>query len=273
MPVAQALYWSAAITLLVVGTILWIRALTGGGAQRWLDTSPRLPAWTIGWGDFLLLPFFALVLLVFVGQGIVWACGIESTTPPSARALLAAGYAMGIALTGAALLFRLLPTGHPGESRESPLRCIGTGLIGLVYFMPVCTLLALCWSELLRALNVPADVQDVVRIIRETKSPFMLAQWFLVVALLAPIGEELVFRAGLFRFLANRMRPAFAAAISAALFAAIHWNLQASFPLFVLGLTLAHVYHRSGRIVAAIALHAAFNLNTLLSIVSGVATP
>jgi hypothetical protein len=100
----------------------------------------------------------------------------------------------------------------------------------------------------------------------------MLAQWFFVVGILAPIGEELVFRAGLFRFLANRMRPALAAAISAALFAAVHWNIQASLPLFVLGLTLAHVYHRSGRIIAAIVLHAAFNLNTLLSIVSGAVT-
>lgn len=272
MPVAQALYWSAAITLLVVGTVLWIRALVGGGAQRWLDAGPRLPAWPIGWGDFLLLPFFALVLLVFIGQGIAWLGGIESTTPPNASALLGAGYAMGIALTGAALLFRLLPTGHPGESHESTLRCIGTGLLALVYFMPVCTLLALGWSASLRALGLPAEVQDAIRIIRETESPLMLAQWFFVVGILAPIGEELVFRAGLFRFLANRMRPALAAAISATLFAAVHWNIQASLPLFVLGLTLAHVYHRSGRIIAAIVLHAAFNLNTLFSIVSGAVT-
>lgn len=272
MPVAQALYWSAAITLLIVGTVLWIRALVGGGAQRWLDGSPRLPAWTIGWGDFLLLPFFTVVLLVFVTQGISWLARVETTRPPSGTALLAAGYAMGLALTAAALLFRLLPTGHPGEGRESLLRSAGIGALGLVYFMPVCALLAFGWSALIRALGLPTDVQDAVRVIAATESPWMLAQWFFVVAVLAPVGEELVFRAGLFRFLANRMRPAFAAAVSAALFAAMHWNLQAALPLFALGLALAHVYHRSGRILAAIVLHAAFNLNTLLSIISGVAT-
>jgi membrane protease YdiL (CAAX protease family) len=272
MTVPQALYSSAAVTLLIVGTILWIRALIGGGAQRWLDASPRLPAWTIGWGDFLLLPFFALILLIFLLQGAAWIVGVEPNTQPSAEALLAGSYAIGIALTGAAVLFRLLPTGHPGEAREGALRSVRTGLMGLVYFMPVGTVLALGWTALLRALDLPVDVQDAVRIIRETKSPVMLVQWFFVVVILAPIGEELIFRAGIFRFLANRMRPALAAVISAALFAAMHPNLPALLPLFALGLALAHVYHRSGRIIAAIVLHAAFNLNTLLSILSGAVT-
>lgn len=272
MPVSQALYYSAMVTLLVVGVVLSVRALVRGEAQQWLEGGAKLPRWSISWGDFLLLPFFALLLLLFISQGIAWLAGVENTSPPTAKALLAGAYGMGIALTGAALLFRLLPTGHPGEGRESLLRSIRSGLLGFVYFLPACTLLALGWSSAIKALGLPDDVQDVVSIIRGTNDPLMLAQWFLVVVILAPIGEELIFRAGLFRFLANRMRPGLAAAISAALFATIHWNLQASLPLFALGLTLAAVYQRSGRIIAAIVLHAAFNLNTLLALFSGAAS-
>lgn len=269
MPVTEALFRSAQLTLLIVGLVLWVRALAQGKAQRWLEGGPRLPAWSIAWGDFLLLPFFALVLLVFVGQGIHWIAGVEAGHPPTARALLAAGYGTGIALIGAALLFRLLPTGHPGEGRDTLMRCVVAGLTGLVYFLPVGFLIALGWTATLKALGLPHEVQEVVSIIRDTRSPVMLAQWFLVVVVLAPIGEELVFRAGLFRFLANRMRPGFAAVVSAALFAAMHPNLQASLPLFALGIALALVYHRSGRIITAIVLHAAFNLNTLLGLLSG----
>ncbi len=271
MPVREALYNSAALTLLIVGVVLWIRALVRGDAQRWLESPSRLPAWSIPWGDFLLLPFIALVLLIFVPAGLFWVTGLKVETPRTAAMVLLSGYGMGLALIGAAALFRLLPCGHPGESRESTLRCIASGLLGLVYFVPPCALLVFAWTALIRALGWPAEVQEVVLIIRGTTDTAMLLQWIIVVAVLAPLGEELVFRAGLFRFLANRMNPALAAAISAALFAALHWNLQASLPLFVLGLVLAAVYHKTGRILTAIVLHAAFNLNTLLAIFSGAA--
>ena len=269
MPPAKAFYISAEATLLIVGTVLWVRALFFGHAQRWVESPARLPAWPIGWADFLLLPFITLVFLLFLPQGILWLAGLEITDPPTGHVLLISGYGMSLALTLAALLFRLLPGAHPGESRQAPLRCIQAGFMGLVYFLPGCTLLALGWNFALDSLGLPRAIQDVVEIIRTTGNPWVLAQWILVVALLAPIGEELVFRAGLFRFLANRMPPSVAAAISAALFAALHWNLQASLPLFALGLVLAAVYHKTGRILTSITLHAAFKLNTLLALIMG----
>jgi len=270
MPVTQALYWSATITLLVVGLVLWVRALVGGGAQRWLDASPRLPAWPIGWGDFLLLPFFVVVLLVFAVSGMSWLVGADQVQANTSRLLLASAASMGIALTLAAGAFRLLPVGRPGESREGVLRCIGTGLLALLYFMPVGVGLRLAWVFLLERIGLPADLQDVVGVIAGESDPLMLVLWFVVVVGLAPLGEELVFRAGVFRFLSNRMRPGLAMAISAALFAGIHLNLQASLPLFAFGVALAQVYHKTGRIITSIVLHAAFNLTTMLAIVSGV---
>lgn len=269
MPAAKAFYASAQATLLIVGTILWIRALILGHAQRWIESPPRLPPWPASWGDFLLLPFITLVLMLFIPQGILWLSGIAIVSPATESMLLASGYGIGVALTAAALLFRQLPCGRPGESRESLLRCVRLGLLGLVYFLPVCTLVVLGWNYLLEVLKLPHELQDVVAIIRGTKGWFMVAQWLFVVAILAPVGEELIFRAGLFRFLANRTGTGPASVVSAALFATLHWNLQASLPLFLLGLVLAAVYQKSGRIITSIVLHAAFNLNTMLALFSG----
>lgn len=269
MPVGEALYNSAQLTMLIVGIVLWARALLSGRAQRWLESPARLPTWSISIGDFLLLPFIAVVLLMFVPQGLLWLTGVTVSDPPSAEAMLIGGYGMGIALIGSALMFRMLPAGHPGEGHDAPIRAVGAGLMALLYFMPVCLLLAFGWTKLLEALHVPFELQDVVLIIRDTENPALLVQWFLVVAVLAPVGEELVFRAGVFRFLSNRMPSFLAAVLSAALFALIHWSAQAAVPLFALGIALAFVYHKSGRLLAAIVLHASFNLNTLLGLLSG----
>jgi hypothetical protein len=86
----------------------------------------------------------------------------------------------------------------------------------------------------------------------------------------APVSEELVFRAGLFRFLRSRAPRWVAFAVSAGLFALLHGNWVSSLPLFVLGLLFAAAYERTGRVAVPMLAHAFFNLNTLLLVLSGV---
>lgn len=269
MPVGEALYHSASTTVLIVGVVLWIRALVHGRVQPWLDAPARLPAWPIGWADFLLLPFIVLLLLMFLPYGFARLVGVEPGGAITAAAVMAGGFGFGAAFIGGTLVFRLHPAGRPGEGSTPLLRSAGNGALALVYFLPACTALLLLWTWLLDTAGVPHEVQDLVFVIRDASTPATIPLWLLLVVVMAPVGEELVFRGGIFRFLANRMRPGAAAAISAALFAAVHWNLHSSLPLFALGLALAAVYQRTGRLLAPIVLHAAFNLNTLLGIWSG----
>jgi len=269
MPLGETLYRASQIGLLLLGSILWIRALLGGRVAQWLRQPSRLPAWSISLGDFLLLPFCSLVLLLLVPAGLAWLVGVKPSVEPSGTAALVASYGMGLSLVGGSLIFRLLPPARVARSPRGTGNPVIRGLLALVYFLPPCMALAYLADLVLRSLGYTPDLQVVVKIIRDTHDPLILAQWFFTVVILAPLGEELLFRAGIFRYLSNHLKPSLAAALSSALFATLHWNLQATLPLFALGLLLAGLYQKTGRLSAAIALHAAFNLNTFLGLLSG----
>ncbi len=80
---------------------------------------------------------------------------------------------------------------------------------------------------------------------------------------LAPIGEELFFRRQLLRRSWLRSGPAVAYGGSALLFAAFHGNLRGLVVYLWLGLVFARVYARTGRLAAAMAVHAGNNAITL----------
>ncbi|MCL2087024.1 MAG: CPBP family intramembrane metalloprotease [Oscillospiraceae bacterium] len=86
-------------------------------------------------------------------------------------------------------------------------------------------------------------------------------QWFnyITVIILAPICEELCFRGIIFK----RMRTYFglvpAVIVSSLLFGLIHINPLQILYAGALGVVMALVYHRSGKIMAPILIHAGFN--------------
>jgi hypothetical protein len=85
---------------------------------------------------------------------------------------------------------------------------------------------------------------------------------------LAPLAEELVFRGVLLRALAHRLPRWAAVLVSAGAFAVGHLldpNAGLAVPaLFVAGLVLARQVLKSGRLGGAIAMHAGFNLLSVL---------
>ena len=87
---------------------------------------------------------------------------------------------------------------------------------------------------------------------------------FVAAVALAPLAEEVFFRAFVFAGLAGRLRPTLAAAISAALFAASHGMPASAPPLFAVGYACAALYRRERNIWAPIACHAAFNAAALV---------
>jgi membrane protease YdiL (CAAX protease family) len=93
---------------------------------------------------------------------------------------------------------------------------------------------------------------------------------FVVACVLAPMMEELLFRAGLYRFCRQRLGRVAALLISGTLFGAIHANWAGFLPLSVLGVMLALVYEATGSIRVSIVAHAFFNLNSILMILSGI---
>ena len=92
----------------------------------------------------------------------------------------------------------------------------------------------------------------------------------LVIAVLTPLWEEVLFRGAFLDGLSRRLRPAVAIILSAALFAAVH-VVPSSFPyLFTLGIALALVRRFHQNMWAPILLHAANNaLVVLLALILG----
>lgn len=81
--------------------------------------------------------------------------------------------------------------------------------------------------------------------------------------IIAPFLEEIVFRAGIYRFLKAKLSKRSSSLISSLCFAGLHWNLQAFLPLWLLGWWLNASYEKTGSIWTPIGVHSLFNLNSL----------
>jgi uncharacterized protein len=89
--------------------------------------------------------------------------------------------------------------------------------------------------------------------------------WFMV-AVLAPVFEETLFR-GFFLTSLTRYFPTWSAiALSGGLFAIAHLNVADILPLTVLGMVLGFVYLRSGNLLASMLLHGIWNSASFLGL-------
>ncbi len=92
----------------------------------------------------------------------------------------------------------------------------------------------------------------------------------LVVAVAAPIGEELFFRGFVFNVLRNRLHFTSAVWLSAALFALLHASVKNFLPILVIGVLLARLYARTRSLWSSVVMHGTFNfLYALATIVLG----
>ncbi|WP_235498618.1 CPBP family intramembrane glutamic endopeptidase [Arthrobacter sp. Leaf234] len=91
----------------------------------------------------------------------------------------------------------------------------------------------------------------------------------LVVAVLTPLWEEVLFRGAFLDGFGRRFRPALAVLLSAALFAAVHLVVVGFAYLFALGVALALLRRFHGNLWAPILLHAVNNGLAVLIVLSG----
>jgi membrane protease YdiL (CAAX protease family) len=115
--------------------------------------------------------------------------------------------------------------------------------------------------------------QDVVEAAAEAISGPERLLVFVGVVMLGPFAEEVVFRGILLGALRQRRTDRSAIVISAAAFAALHLmdpNAVLAVPfLFVLGLVMGSAVVTTGRLARAVAIHAGFNLVSVLALFAG----
>jgi membrane protease YdiL (CAAX protease family) len=265
---------SFVLLLALVGAVLLWR-LVLSPAARARPAASALAAWEAP-GIDLFVFLFAVVtgsFLFSLGGGLVTRSfglvGDLRTVVHGAAAQL--GMLAGVAAFWLQLRQGPLPPPPP------PADSLRTGVIAFLVALPLLLATAKLWELGLSACGLPVEKQDLVGMFANADSPWVLAGMIVLAVVVAPLTEELVFRAGLFRFLRGRV-PRWLALLGPALFFAmlhVNWStlqgLASLAPLVVLAVVFSLAYERTGHIGTPIVAHACFNLNTILVILSGAA--
>ena len=224
------------------GVVMWVwafrRRLSGGTVFRDGD-GQTVPAWA----------GFAGAAGYFLPALLVPAAADAGPTAALVRSLVAA--AAGAA--GAGLVWRAVRT---EEGKRRPVReGVRDGGLAFLLALPVCLGLMAATREFR---TVDAG-NPLLKALLGDPSP---AAWALIVAsavLVAPLGEELLFRGLILGSLRTaRLPDAAAVAASAGLFAVVH-PLQDWPPLFALACVLGWARVRTGSLLPCVVAHALFN--------------
>ncbi|MXX08968.1 MAG: CPBP family intramembrane metalloprotease, partial [Synechococcus sp. SB0667_bin_8] len=220
----------------------------------------------------LLLFFFGGVVVLGNGAGALALLALR----PWVQASSSAGQAMATmvvygaqALPGLAVLRWL--RGREGQSGWQWLQLQwGLGwqsfpmaLGGLLLSLPLVLLASWGVSQLFPDAGGSNPLLDLVLNSRDRTALVFFA---LTACLLAPLYEELVFRATILPVMARSYGAGVGVLLSSLLFAAAHLSLVEFFPLLILGLGLGWLRLRSGRLSACVLMHAAWNGYTLANL-------
>lgn len=269
----------------LAGIVLGARFLAG----RLGPTRPALAQWKTPLDGFVvcvLLVILGGILLPYVPPELD-----ESLLGPAAtdvgwwRVVQGATFQFGMlggALLGA-LILRLLFRAPPEIGEEPPplpppaptSRPVLAGLVTFLIALPLIGGLGFAWKWILDQLGYSTSEQEMVDLFRNADDPALLALMIGLAAVLAPVTEELTFRAGLFRYLRTRVPRWIALLAPALLFALLHVNwqtlagLNSVVPLVALAVFFAVAYERTGRIAVPMIAHALFNLHTIVLVMAG----
>lgn len=172
-----------------------------------------------------------------------------------------------VTLGGVGLFFFARKAPEVRWDHEEPLSKARTVLLGAFYiatFMPRVLVLSLplIWAAQEHGFGESSEALGAV--LGADRTPLALVLTFIAGAVLAPIGEELLFRGILLPQLAQMMRPWLAIVVSALLFGALHeaHGIARIGPM-VIGVILGWARLRSGTLWTPIAIHMIVNTTAL----------
>jgi membrane protease YdiL (CAAX protease family) len=209
------------------------------------------------WSPFAAL--FIVVVVVSSFQGAVLGLTHEKPGDLPLSVGLAFTILQDLALIFAAWLSLRLSLGHcrPADLGLRRVRNAGQAVLGVIAVYVVFLTTA---YVLARIFGNPPD-QQLVKDIKEEKSTAVLAGFAVMTCIVAPVAEELFFRAFMFRAFAARLGPVWGALLCGAVFGLVHAPnpVLGLIALAVLGVGLCALYWRFQSIIPCMALHALNN--------------
>ncbi len=251
--------------LLVAGLGLGLAALAWMIVRR--PRTDLLVARPWGAHDALRL---AMVLLVLLGAYLSWVALVQRVRPDLAATeafAATATAAQSVVFHWPILVFAGLRMVRDGtslraafgiEGRRAPAHA-GLGAALYPASLPAVAAAAFVAQLAIRRFGIEAGPQEVLRLMMDRGAGAMRFYLIALAVAIAPVAEEILFRGIVMPVLARHTGTVWALVASAAVFAALHMNLAAAAPLFVLGLVLGLAYLYSGSLTVPIALHAVFN--------------
>jgi membrane protease YdiL (CAAX protease family) len=137
---------------------------------------------------------------------------------------------------------------------KTPIRDIGYAFIAYLAVLPVFTLAASAWQHVGESFGWEYELPPLVSFLMKTDSVVSIVIIAVAVVIVAPIAEELFFRAFTYSALRRRFGIIPGILVTSIYFAVIH-DFFSYLPIFVLGIALAYLYERRQSVVAPVALH------------------
>jgi membrane protease YdiL (CAAX protease family) len=274
-PVAvAAIAFEIALPLCGLGLIVW-RFVLGPGARARREA--RLPEWRlppIDFGCFLCFGFLGAMTLSGIA-GLAFrhaAMGTDAVTIVG-YAAMEGGFLLGIA--GFYALFGARVRSAGGHIALVP--ALKSGLATFLIAMPLVDAVNYSSEYVITRMGFPNEKQAIVDIFENIHSAALRWLFVALAAFLVPAAEEVLFRAGLFRYFRTRVPRWIAIGLTSALFGALHvaWGehmagLPSLLPLVALAVVFCLAYEQTGMIGTTIVAHALFNLNSMFLVVAGI---
>jgi hypothetical protein len=218
----------------------------------------------------LLLAYFVFVVValavVMTALAVVLGRAPKPDDVPFPLLLLSDGVGKACAVGAVLLLlaWRRESGLLPRPARPSP-RAMAAGALTALAFLPVMVAAGLAQNWVYERLHREPQTQDlVVKALDGSDLQFAMVAVFAVTV--APLFEEWAFRGLLQPGLRARWGRLPAIVISAAAFAAIHFEVDSLPSLFLLGLFLGDLRERTGGLTAPIVMHACYNAYQMAAI-------
>lgn len=204
---------------------------------------------------YVLLTYFIIQISALLGAPLLILLGIEEVKIPGIWSLISFSVGLVIIL----FLLRLdMKERSLERNRSSRSEAIGWSILGII--MAFMAQYAAILIEVY-LLGIEPGSENTKTIVEYAKAAPVL---IIVVAIIGPILEEIVFRMIIFGSLYKRFNFWIAAIISSLVFATVHWDFEHLLVYTFMGLTFSFLYVYTKRIIVPIVAHVALNSFVML---------
>lgn len=176
-------------------------------------------------------------------------------------------------LTGLGLLFHfagIRGAEQFGLNRGKALRRLGLSLILYLAMLPPLWLISAVYQLILHRAGYDFCLQDVATLLTAPAPWFLRTALFLIVIIVAPVFEEIVFRGVFLPGLVRRFGFWPGIILISLVFGGLHLHLPSFLPLFLLSVVFCFAYARTRSLLVPIGMHACFNaVTTILLVLTG----